>query len=86
MSYFRKICKQLKRYTYFYDRIDIFKKRPVKETFFKIYLRRGDIPVAHSGKVMRKKNGTDYPLKWYCPPQNLDYCYYLPIFVDGYVC
>ncbi|XP_058981473.1 parkin coregulated gene protein-like isoform X3 [Musca domestica] len=65
-------------------KIDLFKKRPVKETFFRVYLRRGDIPVARSGKVLRKKNATEFPLKWFCAPQDLDYCYYLPIFVDGY--
>uniref|UniRef100_A0A1I8MPN5 Parkin co-regulated protein n=1 Tax=Musca domestica TaxID=7370 RepID=A0A1I8MPN5_MUSDO len=64
-------------------KIDLFKKRPVKETFFRVYLRRGDIPVARSGKVLRKKNATEFPLKWFCAPQDLDYCYYLPIFVDG---
>uniref|UniRef100_A0A1B0G2B9 Uncharacterized protein n=1 Tax=Glossina morsitans morsitans TaxID=37546 RepID=A0A1B0G2B9_GLOMM len=62
--------------------IDIFKKRVIAETFFKIFLRRGDIPVASSGKVLRK-NSKEYPVKWYCTPQDLDYCYYLPIFVDG---
>ncbi|XP_013101006.2 parkin coregulated gene protein homolog isoform X1 [Stomoxys calcitrans] len=64
-------------------KIDLFKKRPVKETLFKIYLRRGDIPVAHSGKIMQKKKGAEPPLKWFCKPQELDYCYYFPIFIDG---
>ncbi|XP_065368176.1 parkin coregulated gene protein homolog [Calliphora vicina] len=64
-------------------KIDLFKKRPAKDTFFKIYWRRGDIPVTFSGKLLRKKNTKEFPLKWYCAPQYLDYCYYLPIFVDG---
>ncbi|XP_046805624.1 parkin coregulated gene protein isoform X2 [Lucilia cuprina] len=64
-------------------KIELFKKRPAKDTFFKIYWKRGDIPVTFSGKLLRKKNTKEFPLKWYCPPQNLDYCYYLPIFVDG---
>ncbi|KNC30626.1 hypothetical protein FF38_11708 [Lucilia cuprina] len=61
----------------------MYLKRPAKDTFFKIYWKRGDIPVTFSGKLLRKKNTKEFPLKWYCPPQNLDYCYYLPIFVDG---
>ncbi|XP_075144710.1 parkin coregulated gene protein homolog [Haematobia irritans] len=62
---------------------DLFQKRPVKETFFRIYLRRGDIPVTHSGKIYSKKNAQNFPLKWFCTPQDLNYCYYLPIFIDG---
>lgn len=73
---------KFKAFTFIF-RIAVFKKRPVKDTFFKIYWRRGDIPVTFSGKLLRKKNTRDFPLKWFCPPEKLDYCYYLPIFVDG---
>ncbi|EDW11595.1 hypothetical protein AWZ03_010237 [Drosophila navojoa] len=65
------------------NKIDIFKRQPVKETVFKIYFMRGDIPVALSGRSNKQDPTKDRPLRWHCTPEELDYCYYLPIFLDG---
>ncbi|XP_018790048.1 PREDICTED: parkin coregulated gene protein homolog [Bactrocera latifrons] len=62
-------------------KIYIYKKRPVKETLFKMYFRRGDIPVAK--RIKGSGKGISGTVKWFCEPKELDYCYYLPIFVDG---
>ncbi|XP_004524551.1 parkin coregulated gene protein homolog [Ceratitis capitata] len=62
-------------------KIYIYKKRPVKETLFKMYFRRGDIPAAK--RIKGSGKGTNGSVKWFCDPKELDYCYYLPIFVDG---
>ncbi|XP_030377389.1 parkin coregulated gene protein homolog [Scaptodrosophila lebanonensis] len=64
-------------------KIDIFKRRPNKETVFKIYFSRGDIPVVLAGRSNKSDPTKERPLRWYCTPEDLDYCYYLPIFVDG---
>ncbi|XP_017015121.1 parkin coregulated gene protein homolog [Drosophila takahashii] len=64
-------------------KIDIFKRKPVKETVFKIYFNRGDIPCVMSGRSSKQDPTKERPVKWHCVPENLDYCYYLPIFVDG---
>ncbi|XP_068146294.1 parkin coregulated gene protein homolog [Drosophila tropicalis] len=64
-------------------KIDIFKRKPVKETVFKIYCSRGDIPVVLAGRSNKQDPTKDRPLRWQCNPEDLDYCYYLPIFVDG---
>ncbi|XP_067613078.1 parkin coregulated gene protein isoform X2 [Eurosta solidaginis] len=61
--------------------VHIYKKRPVKETLFKMYFRRGDIPVAK--RIKGSGKNTTGLVKWFCEPKELDYCYYLPIFVDG---
>lgn len=50
---------------------------------FKIYFMRGDIPVALSGRSNKQDPTKDRPLRWHCTPEDLDYCYYLPIFLDG---
>lgn len=44
---------------------------------------RGDIPVALSGRSSKQDPTKDRPLRWHCTPEELDYCYYLPIFLDG---
>ncbi|XP_053955526.1 parkin coregulated gene protein homolog [Anastrepha ludens] len=62
-------------------RIYIYKKKPVKGTMFKMYFRRGDIPVAK--RIKGSGEGATGTVKWFCDPKDLDYCYYLPIFVDG---
>lgn len=64
-------------------KIDIFKRTPVRETVFKVYFKRGDIPVVLSGRSSKQDMTKDRPLRWQCVPEDLDYCYYLPIFVDG---
>ncbi|XP_017151197.1 parkin coregulated gene protein homolog [Drosophila miranda] len=64
-------------------KIDIFKRRPVKETVFKIYFSRGDIPCVLAGRSSKQDPTKDRSVRWTCVPEELDYCYYLPIFVDG---
>jgi len=36
-----------------------------------------------SGRSSKQDPTKERPVKWHCVPENLDYCYYLPIFVDG---
>ncbi|XP_055851252.1 parkin coregulated gene protein homolog isoform X2 [Episyrphus balteatus] len=65
-------------------RIYIFSPRPAKRTFFRTYFERGDIPVCSIGMPIKLNNPKkQFPIKWDCDPDKLDYCYYLPIFVDG---
>ncbi|XP_037950044.1 parkin coregulated gene protein homolog [Teleopsis dalmanni] len=77
-------------------KINVYQARPVKQTNFEIYVLRGDIPVVKATQKKRTERtadnkiekserikGSPYLLKWLCPPQNLDYCYYFPIFIDG---
>jgi hypothetical protein len=72
-------------------RIDIFRQRNVKKSMFRILFLRGDIPCHRSfmKQALPLKDDSDKKketfLLWKVPPQDLDYCHYLPIFFDGYV-
>lgn len=69
----------------------MFQKRPRKKTNFYIYFKRGDIPVCSAISQSKSKQGQNqanqvqkqFPIKWLCDPDKIDYCYYLPIFIDG---
>lgn len=73
---------------YFHSRINVYEKRPRQKTNFYIYFKRGDIPVCSAitqGKTLEQKQQVQkqFPIKWLCDPDKIDYCYYLPIFIDG---
>lgn len=66
------------------SRIDVFEERIVNKSLFRTLLLRGDIPCCRSFcKPKDNKHGS--LLMWKIAPQDLDYCYYLPIFFDGWV-
>ncbi|XP_055904399.1 parkin coregulated gene protein homolog [Eupeodes corollae] len=66
------------------QKIYLYTPRPPKKTFFRKYYIRGDIPVSSTGMPIKLHNPKkQFPIKWDCDPDKLDYCYYLPIFVDG---
>lgn len=70
-------------------KINVYEKRPRKKTNFYIYFKRGDIPVCSAASQSKSKstdkneNQKQFPIKWLCDPDKIDYCYYLPIFIDG---
>lgn len=56
----------------------------MNSSLFRTLLLRGDIPCQRAFcRQTQNKSGTY--LMWKIPPQDLDYCYYLPVFFDGYV-
>lgn len=60
-------------------RLNVFSKRPVKQTLFRKYFKRGDIPIERNikgGKLFE-------PIDWVVPLHKLDYSIYLPLFFDG---
>jgi hypothetical protein len=64
--------------------LNVFEERNVKSSLFRTLLLRGDIPCQRAFcKQSQNKNGTY--LMWKIPPQDLDYCYYLPVFFDGLI-
>lgn len=69
-------------------KVNVYEKRPRKKTNFYVYFKRGDIPVCGAGsqgKTLEEKQQAkkQFPIKWLCDPDKIDYCYYLPIFIDG---
>jgi len=63
------------------QKINIYKSRWQKQTLFYTFNKRGDIPAVRTGAY--KGGNKNFPVRWNCNVDDMDYCYFLPIFIDG---
>lgn len=64
-------------------RLNVFEENNVNSSLFRTLLLRGDIPCQRSF-APKKDNKYGTLLLWKVAPQDLDYCYYLPVFFEGW--
>lgn len=76
------LLNEIPKFPSMLHRINVFKEQNVNTSLFRTLFLRGDIPCQRSF-CKPKHNTYGTILLWKIAPQDLDYCYYLPIFFDG---